>query len=102
MKNRIILILLFFSPSIYSQYVSESMAVKMANNYFQRIRAGRAGIFEADVISHGIRVPEQISPLGKANMWLVPVDDGWILLSGSTKATPILAHIQSYNKKTDL
>ena len=43
-------------------------------------------------------MPERFSPLGKANMWLVPVEDRWILLSGSMKACPILAHFQSIER----
>lgn len=96
------IILWLLSCTIYlcGQDVSEGLAVKMANDYYQRVKAGKTETTSIEEIANDKRVPERISPLGKANMWLVPVEDGWILLSGSMKAYPILAHFQSYNKPT--
>ena len=99
-KSFIILWLLSCTIYLCGQDVSESLAVKMANDYYQRVRAGKTETTSIPVIDNDKRMPERISPLGKANMWLVPVEDGWLLLSGSMKAYPILAHFQSYNKPT--
>lgn len=85
----------------YSQEVSESLAVRMANHYFQKIDLeSKNAIDSSDSLYrvHQLSTPEWISPNGKANMWLIPVEDGWVILSGSIKATPILAYIQSFEK----
>lgn len=90
--------ILFCSVSLFGNNVSETLAVKMANYYVQSLHT------EGDESVPNIRthndtyIPERISPLGKAYMWLVPVSDGWVLLSSNTKVTPILAHIPSYEK----
>lgn len=97
-KSFIILWLLSCTIYLFGQDVSESLAVKMANDYYQRVKVGKTDTSSIPVITDKNRVPERISPLGKANMWLVPVEDGWMILSGNKKATPILAHIQSPEK----
>ena len=87
---------------LYSQEVTELSAIKMANYYFQMFQSeNKDSDNNGDSImiaNHKLTMPEQISPSGRANMWLVPVSDGWILLSGSMKATPILAYIPSLKK----
>lgn len=96
-KYLIILWLLSCTIYLWGQEVSESLAVKMANNYYQQVKSAKGGYF-GPVMDNDVRVPERFSPLGKANMWLVPVEDGWILLSGSMKVCPILAHLQSFER----
>ena len=87
---------------LYSQEVTELSAVKMANYYFQMFQSENKdtdnNVDSIMIANHKLAMPEQISPNGRANMWLVPVSDGWILLSGSMKATPILAYIPSLKK----
>ena len=97
-QSFIILWLLSCTIYLFGQDVSEGLAVKMANDYYQRIKAGKTETTSIEEIANDKRVPERISPLGKANMWLVPVEDGWMILSGNKKATPILSHIQSIEK----
>ena len=102
--NRIIISVIFLISFIVSnsQEVSESFAVKMANYYFQMFQSENKdtddNVDSIMTANHKLAIPEQISPNGRANMWLVPVKDGWILLSGSMKATPILAYIPSLKK----
>lgn len=99
-KQLLYLILLLYPISIFGQDVSEQLAVQMANHYYQTLNSNtneqNLKKVKAKIATSEQRLPAQISPLGKAYMWFVPVDDGWVLVSGNTKATPILAHIQSY------
>ena len=102
MKQFIVCATLLLSSSIlFSQEVSQSLAVKMANLYFQNIDSRNRKTYNNDdslYIAHQLSAPERFSPNGKADMWLVPVVDGWVILSGSMKATPILAYIPSFEK----
>ena len=95
MKKHVI-ILWILSCSFYAmgQNVTESLAIKMANAYYQEVKLSR-GDTTMVIPTKDVRVPERFSLLGKADMWLVPIEDGWILLSSSIKVAPILAHIQS-------
>ncbi len=95
------LALILCSFITYSQDVSESLALRMANHYFQKIDLESRKTFDSSdslYRVHQLSTPERFSPNGKATMWLVPVEDGWVILSGSIKATPILAYIQSFEK----
>ena len=103
MKRLIInTILLLFSFHLLGQEVSEALAVRMATHYFQTIDSKQRNIDidneSAQIANHKVNRPEQISPNGRANMWLVPVEAGWVLLSSNIKATPILAYIPSFEK----
>lgn len=101
MKRLIInIILLLCSCALFCQDVSESQAVKMARYYVKRIDSEKRPAYfdNPQITAHKAIRPERISNHGKAYMWLVPVDDGWVLLSSSLKTTPVLAHIQSFEK----
>lgn len=102
MKRLVFCATLFLYPLIVlGQDVSESLAVQMANHYYQKIDLGSRKAFDSSdslYRIHQLDTPERFSPNEKATMWLVPVEDGWVILSGSIKATPILAYIQSFEK----
>ena len=82
--------------------MTDSMAVDVGTQYYERVKndnnSERINRIRASNNAKSSRVPELISPLGLANMWLIPVEDGWVLVSSSTKATPILAHYQTEYK----
>lgn len=102
MKKNILILLLFFTATLFGQDVSESLAVDVANHYYERVKndnlTENISRIKATNQVRGGRIPELISPLGLAEMWLVPVEDGWVLVSTNTKATPILAHYQTTEK----
>ena len=92
MKKNILILLLFFTATLFGQDVSESLAVDVANHYYERVKndnlTENISRIKATNQVRGGRIPELISPLGLAEMWLVPVEDGWVLVSTNTKATP--------------
>ena len=100
-QDFVFILIVSCSISMFSQDVSESLAVQMASHYYQMLSHNKLDSnirkVQIKISTNEVRHPQRISPLNKAYMWFVPVDDGWVLISGSTKATPILAHIQSYD-----
>ena len=102
MKKNVIIILIAYSATLFGQDVPLSLAVDVAAQYYERVKND----FENEHINNiktanqtkSERIPELISPSGHANMWLVPVEDGWVLVSTNTKTTPILAHYQTDQK----
>ena len=102
MKKFILLVLIFCVASAFGQDVSQSIAVDVANQYYQKVKNDNVNELISKIktanMSRSDRVPELISPLGLANMWLVPVEDGWVLVSTNTKTTPILAHYRTDQK----
>lgn len=102
MKKYAFILLLFCTTSLFGQDVSESLAVAVATQYYERVkddnineRVSRIKIMNQ---AKNDRAPELISPLGLAGMWLVPVEDGWVLVSTNTKTTPVLAHYRTDRK----
>jgi len=104
MKKYIVLLSLFCYVFLWGQDVTESMAVDVATQYYERVKndnhSERISGIRANNKAKSNRAPELISPLGLANMWLIPVEDGWVLVSSCTKTTPILAHYQTEQKPT--
>lgn len=102
MKKYALILLLFCTTSLFGQDVSESLAVAVATQYYERVKDDNMNerISRIKIMNQAKndRVPELISPLGLADMWLVPVEDGWVLVSTNTKTTPILAHYQTDRK----
>lgn len=102
MKKYILLLSLFCSAILWGQDVTESMAVDVGTQYYERVKndthSERINSIRANNKVKSNRAPELISPLGLADMWLIPVEDGWVLVSSSTKTTPILAHLQTEYK----
>ena len=102
MKKNVIIILIAYSATLFGQDVSESLAFDIATQYYERVKDDNVNEqvlrIKANNQNKDERVPELISPLGLANMWLVPVEDGWVLVSSSTKTTPVLAHYQTDKK----
>lgn len=97
MKKLVIICLLSCSVYLMGQEVPESLAIKMANAYYQEVKNARGDTLTFSSANNTLRA-QRFSPLGKANMWFVPVEDGWILLSGNMKMSPVLAHIQSHER----
>lgn len=93
MKRHIPLITaIFFAMGVMSNvHVSPEEAQNAAMNYFQKVRHDSKG----DCI---VRKPESVSLLGKAEMWLVPVNDSWILVSSDKRTAAILARFTSEEK----
>ena len=87
---------------MFGQDVPLSLAVDVATQYYEIVKNDFVNeqIRQVKDInrSKSNRNPELISPLGFANMWLVPIEDGWVLVSTNTKTTPILAHYQTDQK----
>ena len=102
MKKFIFLSFLFCATTLFGQDVSESLAVDIATQYYERVKDDNVNEqvlrIKANNQIKGKRAPELISPLGLANMWLVPVEDGWVLVSTNTKTTPVLAHYRTDRK----
>ena len=102
MKKFILLVLIFCAASAFGQDVSQSIAVDVANQYYQKVKNDnvneRISKIRTANRSRNDRVPELVSPSGRASMWLVPVEDGWVLVSTNTKTTPILAHYRTDQK----
>ena len=96
-KYLIILWLLSCTIYLWGQEVSESLAVKAANVYYRHFKNARSDT-DNSLMDKDSRTPLRFSPLGKANMWFIPVENGWILISGHKKATPFLAYIPSQKK----
>lgn len=93
MKKYLFIVLCCYSLFLYGQDVSEALAVEVASNYYERVKYDNANRIEYQQGTN--RTSELISPLGKAGMWLVPVPDGWVLVSTNTRTVPILAHYQA-------
>ena len=103
MKNCFIIVsLMIYSATVLGNDVSQSLAIDVATQYYERVKNDikneQVNKIKSTNRSQSNRVPELISPLGLACMWLVPVEDGWILVSTNTKTTPILAHYQTDQK----
>lgn len=102
MKNYIFLAMICYSAATCGQDVSQTLAVDIATQYYERVKNDNPGEHISRIRTNNQtrsdRYPELISPLGLADMWLVPVDDGWVLVSSNTKTTPILAHYQTDRK----
>ena len=89
--------------NLIGQEVSEYLAIDIANNYYKKVQNDFPNDTNLQKIKKNLsryynRTAEKISPHGKANLWLVPVEDGWILISGNKKVAPILAHYQTTEK----
>ena len=102
MKKYFFLLLLVSSCFMFGQDVTKQMAMEIATHYYERVKndnmSERINIIKAENRECYGRSPELMSPLGLADMWLVPVDDGWVLVSTNTKTTPVLAHYQTSQK----
>ena len=102
MKKYALILLLFCKTTLFGQDVTEQTAMDIATRYYERVKydniSERVNIIKAENRERYDRSPELISPLGLADMWLVPVEDGWGLLSTNTKTTPVLAHYQTSHK----
>ena len=102
MKKFILLVLIFCTASAFGQDVSQSLAIDIATRYYERVKNDKINEHTSRMIADNkaknARVPELISPFGLANMWLVPVEDGWVLVSTNTRTTPVLAHYQTNQK----
>ena len=90
------------STIVLGQDVSKSMAIDIAYQYYEQVKNDHSSDRISEIINanhaRSDRYPELISPMGRANMWLIPVEDGWVLVSSNTKTTPILAHYQTEEK----
>ena len=99
--RRVLFLLLCISTVLYSQDVSEPLAMRIADNYSAYLKlADFENITYKNVRNVAVnskRIPHKISPKGKADMWFIPIDEGWVLVSGDIKATPILAFIPSFD-----
>lgn len=103
MKKSILLLLLLYACVSYSQSVTKDLAVEIANAYYEKVKNDNNEPSVLQVKSElqllgTSRLAEMISPTGLANMWLVPVDDGWVLVSTNIKTDPVLAHFQQVEK----
>ena len=98
MRRHISILILIVSSSLLwamsNTRVSEQEAQAMAAEYYQIINEG-------DDLTPKIGHPELVSLLGIADMWLVPVDSSWILVSSDKRVEAILARISS-SEKPDL
>ncbi|MBR1515416.1 MAG: C10 family peptidase [Paludibacteraceae bacterium] len=77
--------------------------MEIAKAYYEKVKNDNIDTsvlqVKSELQSRGkYRSAEMISPTGMANMWLVPVDDGWVLVSTNKKTDPILAHFQQVEK----
>lgn len=74
--------------------VSEQEALDMSVRYYSQVR---------DITKEDCKAgtPERVSLLGLAEMWLVPVNDSWILVSTDKRTEAILARLTT-SEKPDL
>lgn len=103
MKTKLIILFFPFYVVSIGQDVSESLAREVASRYYQKVQYDFPNDTNILKLKENIKINndrtiEKISPNGKSNMWLVPIDDGWALVSGSQKVSPILAHFQTTKK----
>ena len=101
-KHLLLLLIISYAATMLGQDVSESLAVAIATQYYEIVKDDNMNerVCRIKTINQikNDRVPELISPLGLAEMWLVPVEDGWVLVSTNTKTTPVLAHYRTDRK----
>lgn len=101
-KNPILVLLIGFSIHLFGQEVTETIARQVANGYYEKVQYDNTQDYvqtvKAALATRADRFPERVSPMGKAEMWLVPVPDGWVLVSTNMKTPPILAHYQTIQK----
>ncbi|MBQ6764990.1 MAG: C10 family peptidase [Paludibacteraceae bacterium] len=71
--------------------VSLEEAQEKATAYYQKIDGNKKGMYKAGT-------PESISLLGLADMWLVPINDSWILVSSDKRTEAILARFMEVEK----
>lgn len=71
--------------------VSPEEAKGAALQYYQLVSLNPKGEYK-------IGEPERFSLLGKAEMWLIPINGSWILVSSDKRTEPILAHFSSEDK----
>lgn len=87
MKRHIFLIIAAFGVSLCAMsevFVSSEEAQNVAVKYYQSVNKETLELYR-------IGTPEKVSLLGKAEMWLVPVNDNWILVSSDKRTEAILA-----------
>ena len=98
-KIPILVLLIGFSIHLFGQEVTETIARQVANGYYEKVQYDNTQDYvqtvKAALATRADRFPERVSPMGKAEMWLVPVPDGWVLVSTNMKTPPILAHYQT-------
>lgn len=96
MKRHIMLIIAVFVTltAIGERRASIQEAQEVALRYYQKISDDSKGDYTAGV-------PESVSLLGIADMWLVPVNDCWILVSSDKRTEAILARFMT-SEKPDL
>lgn len=97
MKRHILLIVaVLFSPlCVMSEVlVSAEEAQNAAVEYYKKLGINTKGECRSGA-------PEKFSLLGKADMWLVPVNDNWILVSSDKRTEAILARF-THPTKPDL
>ena len=97
-----IFLLMLCSFSLSGQDVSEEIAVQVASEYYEKIRFDTTDEYVQEVkktlSTRTNRTAELISPMGISNLWLIPVPDGWVIVSTNMKTRPILAHFQTAKK----
>ena len=96
MKRHFMLIIAVFVTltAIGERRASIQEAQEVALRYYQKISDDSKGDYTAGV-------PESVSLLGIADMWLVPVNDCWILVSSDKRIEAILARFMT-SEKPDL
>jgi len=96
MKRHFMLIIAVFVTltAIGERRASIQEAQEVALRYYQKISDDSKGDYTAGV-------PESVSLLGIADMWLVPVNDCWILVSSDKRTEAILARFMT-SEKPDL
>lgn len=94
-RHLIFLIVICFARGAIGQMrVTEEEARDAAMSYYQMVVDDPKGNYFAGK-------PESFSLLGKAEMWLVPVNDSWVLVSSDKRTEAILAHFMT-SEKPDL
>ena len=97
MKRYILIIIgaLFFSIYVQGEVlVSADDAQNTAMEYYKNVCKDIQGVYK-------VGKPEKCSLLGKADMWLVPVNDSWILVSSDKRTEAVLARFM-HSEKPDL
>ena len=93
MKRHLMLLIAVFVTltAIGERRASIQEAQEVALRYYQKISDDSKGDYTAGV-------PESVSLLGIADMWLVPVNDCWILVSSDKRTEAILARFMALEK----
>ena len=96
MKRHILLIIVicYAMVTMGEMRVSSEEAKEVVTTYYQHVKQRSKGECR-------IGEPESFTLLGKAEMWLVPVNDSWILVSSDKRTEAILARF-STKEKPDL